>query len=91
MSEQETTTLLEEIATIRSYLSATEGVLDSGYMPDITALEERVAQVCARVQKTEQDSHEIILPQLAALVDHLNLCEKKMREFHGSRLEGAVP
>lgn len=91
MTDHETTAILEEMATIRSYLTATEGVLDSGYMPDITALEERVGQICARIQKAEQEAHDAVLPQLIALVEHLNLCEKKMRDFHSTRLKGAPP
>ncbi len=75
----------EELATIKNYLKAAEDVLASGYMPDITALGSRVAQLCERIQKGSKDVHEKCIPQLIALVEQLNQCEEKIRAFHATR------
>lgn len=87
MSDTEMKALMEELATIKAYLTAALGVLDSGYMPDITALESRVATVCERIQKAPQEIHDQCLEQLVALLEQLNLCEKKMKAFHSDRIE----
>lgn len=85
MSDAELKLLVDEIATIRAYLAAAQGVLDSGYMPDITALESRMSNVCARIQKAPKEIHDTLLEQLISLLEQLNECEQKMRAFHSSR------
>jgi hypothetical protein len=85
VSEAEIKRIMEEVATIQAYLTAAQGVLDSGYMPDITALESRVAQLCERIQKAPKEIHDQCLEKLVELLEQLNACEQKMRAFHATR------
>lgn len=88
MTDLEMKAILEELATVQSYLVAAQGILDSGYMPDITPLESRVADLCQRVQQAPKEIHDQCLAQLVSLLEQLNLCEKKMRTFHEMRHPG---
>jgi hypothetical protein len=85
MTDTEIKAILEELATVQNYLTAAQGVLDSGYMPDITALEGRVASLCERIQKSSPEIHDQCLKQLVLVLDQLNACEQKMKAFHASR------
>ncbi len=85
MTDTEVKALMEELTTAQNYLVAAQGILDSGSMPDITPLEDRVARLCERVQKAPQDIHDQCLKQLVLLLEQLNSCEKKMRAFHAAR------
>lgn len=82
MSDTEIQILLNDMTTVHSYLVAAQGVLDSGYMPDITDLENRVSDLCERIQKAPQEVHGKCLTQLVTILEQLNSCETKMRVFH---------
>ncbi len=77
----------QEFAAITTYLEAAQDILKSGVMPDITALEKRVAAVCEQVKKAPKDVHEECLPELVGLLEKLNEYERNMRAFHEARVK----
>jgi hypothetical protein len=73
------TKITGEIAAIKKYLEATVEILDTNHMPDITSLENRVAQLCKAIQTAPAEVHEVCLPLLVNLMEQLAETEKQMR------------
>jgi hypothetical protein len=76
--------LKHELAAIKSYLIAAEDVMKLGHMPDLTGLESRIAILCESVQNADNDLQKECLPELLALVDHLNVCERYIKKAQES-------
>jgi hypothetical protein len=79
MSEADS--LLAELASIRTYLAAVQESLKTGYMPDITSLEKRVADACQDIELAEEAIQKQCLPLLADILQSLDACECGMREW----------
>jgi hypothetical protein len=79
--------LLEELDGIRKYLGAIQDCLKTGYMPDIASLEKRVSDICLKVQKAEEDDQKQCLPELSALMQSLDDCERDLRQWHAAAMK----
>ena len=89
MNETSNATMFaNEFISIKKYLDAAQDILKTGYMPDITSLEKRVAILCEALQKTDPDIQKETLPALADLLQNLDRCEKAMRSFSEAQLKG---
>lgn len=69
-----------ELEAIKSYLVAAQDVVKSGHMPSLEGLESRIARLCESIQTADADTQQTCLPELFALIEHLNACEKTIRE-----------
>ena len=85
MNQKTTESLMFEIMTIKNYLIAAQDVLKSGFMPDITALGKRTADLCEALQKAPKETAQVCMVELHDIVQRLNTCEKEMRAFHEAR------
>lgn len=89
MNESElTTSIILEIADVRKYLIAAQDVLKTGFMPDLSSLEKRVASLCENIKKIPQPDQKRCLPDLMALVKQLNDVERDMRVFYETKIAG---
>jgi hypothetical protein len=69
-----------ELEAIKSYLLAAQDVVKTGHMPELEGLENRIARLCESIQGADPETQQTCLPELFTLIDHLNACEKAMRE-----------
>ncbi len=60
---------------------AAQESLKTGYMPDITSLEKRVADVCQDIELADEAIQKQCLPVLAEIIQNLDVCERGMREW----------
>jgi hypothetical protein len=79
--------LFEELATIKAYLAAARAIIKDGFMPDMTALEQRITDVCLHLQAAEVDEQSRCLPELASLLKNLDECEREMRAWNDAQEE----
>jgi hypothetical protein len=82
MSDTSSSPLLEELASIRDYLDAARAIARDGFMPDMSALEKRVADLCLGIQAADASAQKQCLPELAALLKNLDDCERDLRARH---------
>jgi len=83
--------LLEELNAITGYLNAARSIIHDGTMPDITALEPRIAEVCHGIQAAEFDEQSQCLPLLATLLKTLDECERDMRAWRAGQEKAKTP
>jgi hypothetical protein len=79
--------LLEELAAIKAYLDAAHDVVKDGSMPDMAALERRIANLCIGIQAADVEEQSRCLPELAALLKSLDECEQGLRDWEKNRKE----
>lgn len=73
--------LLDELASIKNYIGAARAIVKDGFMPDISALEKRISDVCLGIQAAETDEQGRCLAELASLLKCLDDCERDMRAW----------
>jgi hypothetical protein len=83
--------LLEELASIKEYLVAARAIVRDGFMPDMTALEKRVADVCFGIQAADVNAQSQCLPELAALLKNLDDCERDLRAQREDEKKSGAP
>jgi hypothetical protein len=76
-----TSPLLEELAAIKAYLGAAREIIKDGFMPDMLALEKRIAGLCLGIQAADVAEQNRCLPELAGLLKSLDECEHDMRAW----------
>lgn len=79
------TPLLEELASIKAYIGAAREILRDGAMPDMTALEKRIAELCLGIQAADVEEQSHCLPALASLLKCLDECERDMRAWNAAQ------
>ena len=79
--------LLDELASIKNFLDAAMAEMRTGSLPDITGLEQRVSEVCQKVQSADDDAQKKCLPELSLLLQSLDECERSMREWHAAAMK----
>jgi hypothetical protein len=83
--------LLGELISIKAYLGAARDIVTSGFMPDMSALEQRISDVCAGIQAAEQDEQSRCLPELASILKSLDECESAMRHWQDAHKKAETP
>jgi hypothetical protein len=78
---------LEELNAIREYLGAVQASLKTGDMPDIAGLEKRVEALCLKVQKADEAVQKQCLPELSALLQDLDECERDLKEWQAAAMK----
>ena len=73
--------LLEDLASIKAYIEAARAVVKDGLMPDMSQLEQRIAQLCQGIQAAEATEQSHCLPALASLLKCLDDCEQDVRAW----------
>ena len=91
MSDTSASPLLEELASIRDYLDAARAIARDGFMPDMSALEKRIADICQGIQAADAGEQSRCLPELAALLKNLDDCERDLRAQHEAQTKGGAP
>ena len=81
----QTTIIMEELASIKNYIEAVRGILKTGFMPSMAGLEGRVETVCTAVKDAPKDVQQKCLPVLGGLLKQLKDCEEELRAFHEAR------
>ena len=76
-----TSSLLEELVSIKNYIGAARAIVKDGNMPDISALEKRISEVCLDIQAADVDEQSRCLPELASILKSLDDCERDMRAW----------
>jgi hypothetical protein len=74
-------TALSELAAIRDYIAEAQRQMKNGVMPDITALEQRTADLCRIIAESSSTVQQECAPELKDLAHKLDDCEKDMRIF----------
>lgn len=82
MSNDDHQRLIDELKSIKNYLAAAQDIIKSGFMPNLSGLEERVTVLCETMKTLPRDIQQQCLPEFTSLIDDLNLCEKNMRAWH---------
>ena len=84
---RESKVLLAELTAIKDYLAAVQESLKSGYMPDITNLEKRIANACQDIELADEDVQKQCLPPLADILQNLATCERGMTEWRDDAMK----
>ena len=80
--------LLDECESLITYVAAAREIVQSGYMPDLKGLDERVADLCAALTLTDPDTKQACLPKLTLFLESLNICENEMSLLHKLQIRG---
>jgi hypothetical protein len=80
--------LLDEFAAIGNYIKAVREVLQSGHMPDMAGLDKRVSNLCAALTESAPETQQQCLPKLSHMLDQLDECERDLRTYHETHIEG---
>lgn len=80
--------VLDELVSIRSYVLEAQSQLKAGKMPDMTALEERTADLCRIIRDASSEVQQKCAPELKELARQLDDCEHELRSFYGAMTSG---
>ena len=79
--------ILNELAAIHDFLTAAQEIIRMGHMPDISALEKRVADACMVLEKSADDVRTQCLPELKNLLAHLDECASDIKAWKDQQTE----
>ena len=79
------THLLDELAATKAYIVAARDIVKDGFMPDMSALEKRISDICVGIQAAEVGEQSRCLPELASLLKCLDDCERDMRAWENAQ------
>jgi len=74
--------LKTEFTAMEDYLTAASDVMKSGYMPDMTGFDRRVAILCDAIKSAEPPLQKEYKPRLVQFQERLDEFQKKMQTFH---------
>lgn len=77
--------LLQELASIKAFIGTARVLMKDGTMPDIRALEQRITDVCLGIQAADANEQCHCLPELASLLKSLDACEQDIRAWGESQ------
>lgn len=77
---------LDEIQALRRYLSAAQDVMKTGFLPNLSGFDERIALLCGQLQEEDPALQERCLPELTALLVALDDCGKDMKAWHATAI-----
>jgi len=81
--------IMAEFDTIDRYLNAARGTLRDGHMPDMVALDARIAHLCTSIEKCDSGTQQSCLPRLNSLLQKIDMCEAEVRALHEATVKGA--
>jgi hypothetical protein len=80
--------VLDELVSIRDYVLKAQAQLKDGQMPDMTALENRTADLCRIIRSAAPDLQQKCAPELKELARQLDDCEQELRAFFETSPDG---
>ena len=75
------TAVLAELSSIHEFLNAAQEIVRMGHMPDIQALQGRVANVCKEIEGAEKAVQADALPELKKVLAHLDELTADMKAW----------
>ena len=78
---------LKELNAIRIYLQAVQASLKDGSMPDMSGLDQRIADLCKNLHEAGREVQAQCLPELSVLLKDLDVCEKDLRAWHAAAMQ----
>ncbi len=73
---------MKELMSVRATLNAAREELRNGNMPSLFGLDQRVGDICVRLQGADRPTQEECLPELSKLLSDLEVCERDMRAWN---------
>ena len=79
MTKEHEQILMTELQTLSAYFLQAEETIKNGGTVDMSGMETQVGIVCKKVQESPPEAQRDYLPELTALLAHLDSCELAIR------------
>jgi hypothetical protein len=82
------TTCVQDLDAIRATLGEARLSLKKGIMPNMFGLDQRIAEVCKRIEGADEAIQQECLPLLSILLNDLDECENDVRKWQEAQSQG---
>jgi hypothetical protein len=81
---------MQDLDAIRAMIGESRESIKKGVMPNMFGLDQRIEQICKRIEEANEAIQQECLPVLSILLKDLDECEQDIRAWQQKQTKGGV-